>query len=368
MQRKRKRVRPILLWLLAATIGVAVVWRVLVPALRSWQVERAIARCETNPSQDAADELTELLSRGIPSRQQGERMLKVLLHPRIITRPAYPVGVRPVVSAEGRLEVSFSHTRVSERVGLSVDGREGVGGWGTGGGHSFDMGPHFYSFYPEPQEPGVYQAEIRYECALTLMTQETSWSWNPLRGRLPWSLLPQKQVRAFTAHSAPDYMCRLNVPIELKVVKKDESEKIGFLSDTELDERMRSAFAPSPANLSGTYFTPAGKRSYTSGLEVKYTALPAAIAFTSTLRLANGDRVLPCEKYPGRHWARANASGAFWIRAPDFLLERTGEYTGTIILTPDPNYAYEDPAIKAIWNGTLEFPIRFTVSPEPDAK
>ena len=35
--------------------------------------------------------------------------------------------------------------------------------------------------------------------------------------------------------------------------------------------------------------------------------------------------------------------------------------TGTLVLRPDPDYAYEDPAIKSIWNGTLEFPISSSV-------
>jgi hypothetical protein len=46
--------------------------------------------------------------------------------------------------------------------------------------------------------------------------------------------------------------------------------------------------------------------------------------------------------------------GSFGVTEP-------GEYSGTLVLRPDPNYAYEDPAIKSLWNGTLEFPISFVV-------
>ena len=38
-----------------------------------------------------------------------------------------------------------------------------------------------------------------------------------------------------------------------------------------------------------------------------------------------------------------------------------GEYKAAVVLRPDPNHAYEDPAIKEIWGGTLEFPITFAI-------
>jgi hypothetical protein len=328
-------------------------------------VEKVIAQFEANPSQSLAEQSTRLLDQGAPTREQVERILKVLLYPKIVTRSAYPPGARPVFSVEGPFQVHFARATVSESVGIWVDGKEISGG--RGGRNTFGAGPEFHSLYPEPQEPGLYRAEVRYEYALSLMTGETSWSWNPLRGRLPWSLLPQKTTRWVTPRSPPDYMCHFNVPVELKVVRNAEAEKIGFLSDTGLDERMRSAFTAGPINMFGTYITPGGKRSYAGAIEIAYRALPSAVAFKSALRLATGDEITAQDKYTGRRRARANESGRFQISAPDFLLENTGEHQGTVILTPDPNYAYEDPAIQAIWNGTLEFPIRFTVSPDPDA-
>ena len=38
-----------------------------------------------------------------------------------------------------------------------------------------------------------------------------------------------------------------------------------------------------------------------------------------------------------------------------------GTHPGKILLRPDPNGAYPDPTIKAIWGGTLEFPVTITV-------
>ncbi len=45
----------------------------------------------------------------------------------------------------------------------------------------------------------------------------------------------------------------------------------------------------------------------------------------------------------------------------DFAVTEPGTYTGTLVLRADPNIAYTDPAMTAIWNGTLEYPISFTI-------
>jgi hypothetical protein len=359
-----KRVLPVFLCLLAGGAGVAFVWHVLVPVVRSHQVDKAIARFEASPSQSSTEELARLLDQGTPAREQGERILKVLLYPKTVTRSAYPPGARLVFWVERPFQVCFAHATVSVSEGLWVDGKEKYGG-GMKGRNTLDTRPHWHFLQPEPQGPGSHRAEVRYEYALTLMTQETFWSWHPLRGHLPWSLLPQRGTRWSTPDSPPDYTCRFGVPVELKVVTRDAAERIVLLANPELDERMRGAFTAGPINMFGTYITTGGNRSYAGAIEIAYSALPSAVAFKSTLRLATGDEITARDKYTGRRRARANESGRFQISAPDFLLEKTGKHQGTIILTPDPNYAYEDPAIQAIWNGTLEFPIRFTISPDP---
>jgi hypothetical protein len=48
------------------------------------------------------------------------------------------------------------------------------------------------------------------------------------------------------------------------------------------------------------------------------------------------------------------------------MLDEPNTYTGSIVLRADPNRAYEDPAIKTIWDGELEFPVSFSVLAEAD--
>ena len=100
-----------------------------------------------------------------------------------------------------------------------------------------------------------------------------------------------------------------------------------------------------------------------------------AVAFQAVLRLPDGREILSPYRFGEPLRARAGAAGEFSISIVDFVAREAagvrmpwvpGAYTGTLILRPDPDLAYDDPAIDAIWNGTLEFPIRFTVTAEPN--
>ena len=90
--------------------------------------------------------------------------------------------------------------------------------------------------------------------------------------------------------------------------------------------------------------------------------LPVAAAFELSLRLPDG-RELPWGdgRQPQHIRLRSGDYGQFVVDVGCFGLTEPGDYAGTLVLRPDPDYAYEDPAIKAIWNGTLEFPISFSV-------
>ncbi len=40
---------------------------------------------------------------------------------------------------------------------------------------------------------------------------------------------------------------------------------------------------------------------------------------------------------------------------------RAGTYEAKFVFEPDPNYALDEPTIKSVWNGRLEFPASFVV-------
>ncbi len=45
---------------------------------------------------------------------------------------------------------------------------------------------------------------------------------------------------------------------------------------------------------------------------------------------------------------------------------RSGTYEAKFVFEPDPNYALDEPTIKSIWNGRLEFPVPSPGVPEPN--
>jgi hypothetical protein len=100
------------------------------------------------------------------------------------------------------------------------------------------------------------------------------------------------------------------------------------------------------------------------GLAVWHRDLPASIGFTAILHLSDGREIPDGVWVSDRLYARAGGSGQFVVSPSILALREPGSYTGSIMLRPDPNAAYEDPAIKTIWNGTLAFPISFTISTE----
>lgn len=368
---KRRHVRPAFRCLLTGIALLGVAWFALPPIMQPRQrraVEAVLARFEAGPSREGVNELVQLLDSRRLTAAQGERILKMLLYPNVITRPAYPLGKSPTCSLERPFRVRFAHAMASSQTEIWADGKR-LNGSGGRGGASFDTTPVLYSLSSEPHGPGLYDEEIRHEYEIDYMPAKTTWSWNPGRGRLPRSLLPRKRT-SYTQGTDVSYRCDFTVPIQFRVVEEDEAETIALLSDPELDERMRRTFAVSSRHRSsGTYHTLAGKRSYASSNNwIEFDILPSAVSFKAALRLANGDEIPARGKYPTQYQRRANMSGELQVVLQNLLLEEPGDYRATLILTPDPDNAYRDPVIKAIWGGTLEFPVHFTIGPEPDAE
>lgn len=128
---RKKRIRPVLLWLLAVTVGTSVLWLVVAPAVRSWRVERAISRFEARPSQARANVLVDLLKTHAASDDQGKRALALLLRPNVVTRESYPTGQIAMVSLEQPFVLEFGKVFWQERA-ISINDMPGVPSPGIG--------------------------------------------------------------------------------------------------------------------------------------------------------------------------------------------------------------------------------------------
>lgn len=352
--------------LAAGMAGLFFVWFFLVPQVRYWNVERAIGRFETGGSQAAAERLIRKLRAGVATAAQSERILKLLLRLQVTTRSAYPVGEPAWICAELPFRLRFPDGRIMLRCGLEGADALAKAASQCGNGELLTT-PQLFLVHPAPPRPGVYHTTIRYKLTLTyrrrylsLGARVRAWIMRRILGR---------RARVSPVARGSMYACTFGVPVEITVAAADEAEQLVLLADATLDEAMRGAVTYGTSDRHGVYETPSGRRGYRQSTGVALEELPVAIAFELSLRLNDG-RDLPRSGAgpPQRIRYRAGSSGVFDVDIGRFGLETPGEYTGVLRLTADPDYAYEDPAIKAIWNGTLEFPISFFVYEKPRPK
>ena len=357
-------IRSVFVWLLVGA-GCAAVPAYVRPVVRSWQAERAIARFEAGPSQAGADRLLGLLTKERATAAQGSRILKLLLWPKVTTRPAYPDSETARVALETPFRLNIPNGRIEIQRGV-WSGEKHWFNWPGRATSKLTPSAELLSPCPGDMGPGIYHPEIHYQCQFTKSRGGVSF-WSRLRQRLGRRFL-RRSLGIAPARFEKTYDRHFTVPLTVRIAETGAAEKLQAVSNPRLDKTMRDAFATRPVQSHGVYFTSSGRRHCVRSTEIVCQALPVAIAFKLFLRLPDSHE-LPQggAKGPQKIRLRADTSGRFVVQAGPFGLEQPGEYTGTLILRPAPDYAYEDPAIKTIWSGTLEFPISFTISKEPNS-
>jgi hypothetical protein len=331
-----------------------------VQKIHDWRVERATVRYRAAPSAEGSARLTQWLAEGSVTREQGARIVTALLRPTIVTRVAYPVGQSVSISVQRPFPITVRGYRIEFQEHVWGDGRLMDSSWQS---RSTLYGfPEILTAWTEPAEPGVYHARIRTTCKITSNAGRRFTLWDRLSISLRRLLGRPPAVRGLATSYPTTYECRFVVPFDLNVVEKDQAEQLELLADPQTDKIMRAAIAAESSDRHGAYGTPAGRRGHRGSMSVAFKTLPVAVAFELSLRLADG-RELPAgaNRQPQRIRVRAGESGTFVVNVASFGITEPGDYAGTLVLRPDPNYAYEDPAIKTLWNGTLEFPISFVV-------
>jgi hypothetical protein len=351
----RGRFRLIVRWIIFATAGVVGIATILMlagPSIRSWQMERATARFEKRPTQSRADSLVELLQAHAGTDRQGKRALALLLRPNIVTRKAYAPGRPIAISIARPFKLDFRRFLWMEET-ISVNGQPVMQGHGA---DHLDPVESCLRVPLLPTQPGTYPVELRLQYSLGIecgsrMTTVLDY----LHDGLPW-LIPESG----TWRPGRTYECDVTVSSEV-IVGGDDAEEIGLISSPELDQAMRAAFSTRYIGMETGISTPAGMRWVRGSAQISYENIPLAVAFRVALRLPDGRETPVHSLWPSTLSARAGSSGSLTIDPSSLVVETPGRYNATLVLAPDPGLAYTDVAIKSIWNGTLELPIRFTV-------
>jgi hypothetical protein len=178
--------------------------------------ELAITHFRARPSATGARTLAELMDDESATPAQVERILPLLLTPKVTKQDKYPLGETPTIRIELPFEVPFRNLAADVNESVWVGG---VSQYGTAmtGAHTLRTNPHSLSFYPAPMEPGTYTMEVRYTYEFRPQSRRV-WQWDPARG----ILLPRRRFAAILASPPPEptYEWRLTVPVEIVMVRQ----------------------------------------------------------------------------------------------------------------------------------------------------
>ena len=333
---QRRRFKKVLL---ICALGMGIV---LLPMLAWWMVrycyvERAVRAFQSNPSQAGADKLADLLGERSPTHAQAARILKLLLQPKVVTRSAYAIGRKPTISTLLLFDLRFN-TIITCRADVLADGQTLLTHHSSTSTH-VGPGPHVWTLPAAPDNYGKLSTELRFSYSLAAPPH---WRYptNPVT-RFVYDLLDRIAPRHRSAVSKEKpYQVGFRVPVHINVVPAAEAERVQLLSSPELDARMRDALRPDTSSF--------------RLLHIFARCLPANVVFDCFLELTDGTRI---RSSWGRHLI-GYAGRDFEVNLlPSEYQGRWRMDGAKAVFEPDPNYAFEEPTIKSIWNGRLEFPI-----------
>jgi hypothetical protein len=305
-----------------------------------------------------------LIDGGVVTAKQGERALGLLLKPRVVTRQSYPLGSCPVIGVELPFALPFRTLAIGVEEQFLYDG--GPPDWRRVSGRDVARGlPRRRTVYPAPAKVGVYPVELRQEYKVKPADRQHEWSWRPFSGPFPRCLLPRRRTiirRVASPTKVWDYRYAITLRTEVVVVEGEEAEKVALVSRGELNEGMRTAFGDGTTRRQGRA-SPGLRYAKSRGtVYIRYENIPTAVGFEPVLCLDDGREIASEGRASRRLRARAGASGVFTVSPWVLVSDESGTFTGALELRADPEAAYEDPAIKAIWDGELRFPITFSVT------
>jgi len=341
-----RRYAIVILVLLVVVGPVLVAGLVIGPALHTGQVNSLIEQYSTSPHQETADRLVKLLRRGRLPRKQGDRVFEVLMTPRVAVRTTYS-SEGPIYIAIGRdSNLAFGDlcVRMDECVysgeerlkrermisnALEKEPRfELIGSRETADGAVVRL-----------DRPGDYEIRLVYKYDLVEL---------PLR-------------TGTVLHE-----CFFEMPITLRVVEPEQAEKVVLKSDPGLDNQIKTAFKLVRRSVGwASYSVGDDTYQYRPMLGLEAPTFPENVAFKVSYRDEAGSTIafenFFVSQRAGTSLGLDPSSSVIPIVPLNNLGLEPGHYRGVIVLETDAELAYQDAAMKTVWDGTIELPVEFEI-------
>jgi hypothetical protein len=197
--------------------------RALYAAANYWRVEHVIGRFEAGPSQANADALVKTMASRMPTARQGERILRLLLTPRVTVQDVYPAGEDPGIDLEPSFKVRFEHMTMARDAKFLCDGKP-MRAVQTPKGSLITGIPASRVLFPTLSEAGTYRVEMQQTYVFSVHKREDAWSWHPLSRPFPRGLLPYRDPARTRFGSGGGWHHRCTIVVEIGIVVAERSE------------------------------------------------------------------------------------------------------------------------------------------------
>lgn len=162
------------------------------------------------------------------------------------------------------------------------------------------------------------------------------------------------------------YECSFDIPITVRVVEPEQAEKVVLKSNPALDSQIKTAFTLVRRAVRWvSYSVGDDTYQYRPLLDLEAPTFPENVAFKVSYRdeagfIAAFDNFFVSQR-AGTSLGLDPSSYVIPIVPLSNLRLEPGHYRGVIVLETDVELAYQDAAMKSVWDGVIELPVKFEV-------
>ena len=336
--------------------------------------ESIIREFNSNPSQQNADKVMDLINQWQLSSKAGSELLKRMTTPRVMTLNPQPTNRKTVISLSWPYDLKFRHFKLRGKVRIisQETGKESY----SGSGLNLDISrrcPRLLTsdrMRSRNSSSGRVSAaeQIHYKLIIEQSLEPSVSVTTHHIGPFSWKTSPKTPKPSPDFGSLYEWTAEVPFTINMRNVVTPPEMK------GTIHEQMHVGIHAAPFDITGEYSTLSGIRYYRFGLAVFLRWLPKDVCLRARFRFEDGAEIEAADFKKICH-PLDQPRPVLYIGPDEFLIERTGQIKGTIILVSGPpedinQKKADENAIhpRDYWEGSLEYPIEFEISEQPFEK